>query len=902
MRWLIPALAVLLVSGMVTNPAPSAAAPAGRLTGSATASSVAGPDFVADKVIDDDPRTGWQAGAGGSQWLRVDLGWPYALTSVRQTFGAIDLWTFTVSGSLNGSDWVTLMDRSTGLAGQTFATSVSGTYRYVRLTVTGAKHGHPPSSNDFVLTGSREADIAAGRPVATSSNISGYEGGHAVDGDTSTYWCAGSGSLPQWLQVDLGAPTAITGVEQDFKDYDHVAFVIEASNDPDANYVALVDHRSDNSYGQSFRDAVSGTYRFVRLTVTGTEHGHWAGSTGFKVFAPIHDNPAPRDLAVGAVATSSSLSVGYEPWHALDASTGHSWIAADPGSTFGVGPQKLTVDLGNASRLTGIEQAFLDNDTWHFVLDGSLDGTTWQRLVDHGSGAAGQVFSDQVSGTYRYVRLTIAGPSDSGKHWPCSQELKIFGFGSPVANRRWVEHSGPVMRYYPKHYGTKLTTIIGQLDGLQEQGYQAIEVAAPYAGPRTPWAGLGATDNYAIDPSIGTMADFEQLIREVHSRGMKISMFGNVGYASPQAPFWLTAQDDPNSAERKWFDIVPADGPASCDETAHRWWSDRAHGCYFAFWTDPADANAHMPSYNFANQEWRDEASRYLAFWMNKGLDGFGMDAPRAYLNINDDISNRYLTNVLNNYNAWTLPEGLQASADGPGDLLNGVPGLHYNTIQDLYVSWWGCADPCSRIVPAIRNGDPSQLEDFFKASRDAINQQGGVTMSMPSWDSDINQSDGSTVPDRVQPADVRLLEMATIATMGAQFYLHNGNHMYLPQERTIPTWTADQQAMVGKLLRAQSDYPALDPRGLRCRLPLGTDDSRAYAYLRTDKTGGVRAIVVLNFQNAPLTVKVPVGNAGIAIGQTPVDLMENTPAPPITSSDYTVSLPARGFTILAVR
>lgn len=899
MRWLIPSLVVVLMSGIPTNPA--AAAPPDRLTGTATASSEAGPDFAASKAFDDDPGTGWRAGAGGSQWLQVDLGRPYALTSVRQTFAAADLWKFTISGSLTGSagDWVTLLDRSTGLAGQTFAAAVSGTYRHVRLTITSARHGSPFSSNDFVLQGSAETDIAAGRTVETSSSLSGYEGGYAVDGDMSTYWCAGNGSLPQWLRVDLGAPTAITGVEQQFKDYDHVSFVIEGSNDPDANYVPLVDH---NGYGQSFRDAVSGTYRYVRLKINATEHGHWAGSISFKVFGAASDNPAPRDLAVGTVATSSSLSVGYEPWNAVDASTGRSWIAADPNTALGAGPQTLTVDLGNASRLTGVEQAFLDDDSWHFVIDGSLDGTSWQRLVDHSAGTTGRTFSDQVSGTYRFVRLTIAGPSDAGKHWPCSQELKIFGFGSPVANRRWVEHSGPVMRYYPKHYGTKLTAIIGQLDDLQERGYQAIEVAAPYAGPRTPWAGLGATDNYAIDPSIGTMADFEQLVREIHSRGMKISMFGNVGYASPQASFWLKAQDDPNSAERKWFDIVPADGPENCVASEHRWWSERAHGCYFAFWTDPADANAHMPSYNFANKEWREKASHYLKFWMDKGLDGFGMDAPRAYLNINDDISTHYLTNILNNYNAWTLPEGLQANANDPGDLLHGVPDLHYNTIQDLYVSWWGCANPCSRIVPAVTSGNPSQLEDFFKASRDVINQQGGVTMSMPSWDSDINQADGSIVPGRLLPADVRLLEMATIATMGAQFYMHNGNHMYLPQERTIPTWTTSQRAMVSKLLRAQSSYPALDPRGLRSRLPLGADDSRAYAYLRTDKTGGVRAIVVLNFQNSPLTVKVPVGNAGIATGQIPIDLLENVPAPRITGTDYSVSLPARGFTVLAVR
>ncbi|GAB3424362.1 hypothetical protein GCM10027569_58780 [Flindersiella endophytica] len=108
------------------------------------------------------------------------------------------------------------------------------------------------------------------------------------------------------------------------------------------------------------------------------------------------------------------------------------------------------------------------------------------------------MFRDVVSGTYRYLRLTINGPSARG-HWPCSQELKVFGNGSPLENRRWIERSGPMRRYFPKHYGTKLTEITDQLDDLKEQGYHGTEISAPYKGSRTPWAGLGATDNYDID-------------------------------------------------------------------------------------------------------------------------------------------------------------------------------------------------------------------------------------------------------------------------------------------------------------------------------------------------------------------------------------------------------------------
>lgn len=872
-----------------------------RITGTATASSSAGAAHAPGNALDDSFDTAWRAAGRRTQWLQVDLGEPHVLTSVRQTFAEQDVWRFTVTGSLDGSTWATLMDRSTSIAGQSFASSVSGVYRYVRLTVTGAKHGSIASSKEFLLQGSATEAQATPAGVTASSQANGYEASYATDRDSSTYWVAGNGSLPQWIQLDLGEVTELTAVEQNFKDYDRVSFQIAGSTD-NQNWTMLADH-SAGTRGQSFHEPVTGAYRYVRLTITATEDGHWAGSTGFKAFIPLN-NAVPdllnRNLASGTTATSSSLSVGFEPWFAVE--PGGEWIAADPNSPQGSGPQRLTVDLGNASQVSGVEQAFIDDDTWRFVIDGSLDNQNWTRLADHSAGATGRVFRDTVDGTYRYIRLTVNGPSARG-HWPCSQELKVFGNGSPLENRRWIERSGPMQRFYPKHYGTKLTEITDQLDDLKEQGYQGIEIAAPYKGPRTPWAGLGATDNYDIDPSIGTMADFEHLLATAHQFGMRVVMFGNAGYSSPEAPFWIKAQQDPNSVERKWFDIVPASGPYACDAAQRRYWSELARGCYFSFWTDPHNPDNHMPAYNFGNQEWRDEASKYLKFWMDKGIDGFGMDAPRAYLNISTDISNRYLTNVLNNYDSWTLPEGLQPDwgNGAPGDLLNGVRELRYNTIHDLYISWWGCTEPCSRIVPAIHSGDPRAIEGYFKASRDAVNQQHGVTILPPSWDSDINQADGSVVPERLQPADVRLLEMATILFSGNQFIMHYGNHMYLPHERTIPTWTAAQQTMVDKLLRAQGASSAFDPKGLRFRLPTG-DDAKAYAFLRTDKASNTKALVVLNYQNAEQTVEVQLANSGISLDQVPIDVLDGRAGDPISGGTYRVTLPARGFAVLSVR
>ena len=86
--------------------------------------------------------------------------------------------------------------------------------------------------------------------------------------------------------------------------------------------------------------------------------------------------------------------------------------------------------------------------------------------------------------------------------------------------------------------------------------------------------GLGATNNYAIDPSIGTLEDFEDLLREVHARDMRLTFFGNVGYCWYKAPFFEKACDDQRngvySKERNWFHF-------SDKKLNDNWfWSDRA--------------------------------------------------------------------------------------------------------------------------------------------------------------------------------------------------------------------------------------------------------------------------------------------------------------------------------------
>jgi hypothetical protein len=139
-------------------------------------------------------------------------------------------------------------------------------------------------------------NLALNKTVTTSSNnTSSFDGPKAVDGDLATYWCASGGSFPQWLKVDLGSSSALGTIKQTFYDNDNTTFYykFEGSND-DTNYTVLADRTASGLLGQTFTETVSGSYRYVRMTVTNATNLHWASSKEFEVYGPgVTPTPTP---------------------------------------------------------------------------------------------------------------------------------------------------------------------------------------------------------------------------------------------------------------------------------------------------------------------------------------------------------------------------------------------------------------------------------------------------------------------------------------------------------------------------------------------------------------------------------------------------------------------------------
>lgn len=827
------------------------------------------------KAVDGSLTSFWQSSQSAG-WIVVDLKTSYSLTSICQVFHESSVWKFKVEGSVDKENWLLLVDKTKGASGDVFAESVSGVYRYVKLTVLESKDGFLPSSKEFIINGTNaDKNIALGKQCTNVVLQKDHNPNDALDGNMSTYWIADNGQFPQSLTVDLEEVCTLSGIQQIFKDHDSWKFKIEGSND-ELHWAVLVDN-TDGISGFDFKTQVSGEFRYIRLTILGSAKGYWAHSCEFRVFGTEKDvvslgGRELEDLAFNALAaTSSFCDNNHTQKKAFDGDNTTFWYADNNAY-----PQWLCADLGLPCDVRNIKQTFVEKDVWSFIIEGSNDNKKWDLLADCRSGIAGIEYVKELNGVYRYIKLTILDAKSKSRAG--SRSLVIKGFGSP-RNATWWEETSGMTRYYPKYYRQTLNSIKDSLDILQAQGYRNIELSAIYEGDPSVWGGLGATNNYAIDPSIGTLEDFEDLLHEVHARDMRLTFFGNVGYCWYKAPFFEKACDDQRndvySKERNWFHF-------SDKKLNDNWfWSDRAQAYYYSCWGNSDGAEGRIPSYNFNNWEWQEECRNYLDFWADKGVDGILLDAPEVYDGITDDIINESIIKVLNR-------RGILTNAEGASNIEKWISRFDFKLIQGFDMYGWG-GGKRSEVLNARRNQNPCELNGKLKSYRDRIVALGATTITPPMWEIPATNEE-------------RLFELAYLISMGTVVINHYGDHHsdYIAQF-ILDKWPQKDQKKFYDLIRLQNGYNGLAPMGQRTCIP-SNDDSKYTVFKRSNKDGKVSALVIMNFQNSTETISVNLKNTGILLGQTPLNLLDGDNIPPVLSEDYHITLPPYGYMILGIQ
>lgn len=168
----------------------------------------------------------------------------------------------------------------------------------------------------FVMHPFAQTNVALSKPVTISTVQTGNTASNAVDGNTSTRWCASSGSVPQWLMVDLGGSFDISRTEVMWEKTAVYKYKIETSPD-NSSWTQRVDRTTNTASQQTFTDNFTITTRYVRITATSLPSGTWASIFEFRVFgnsataAPvITTQPANLTVTEGQSATFRITATG----------------------------------------------------------------------------------------------------------------------------------------------------------------------------------------------------------------------------------------------------------------------------------------------------------------------------------------------------------------------------------------------------------------------------------------------------------------------------------------------------------------------------------------------------------------------------------------------------------------
>jgi trehalose synthase len=168
--------------------------------------------------------------------------------------------------------------------------------------------------------------------------------------------------------------------------------------------------------------------------------------------------------------------------------------------------------------------------------------------------------------------------------------------------------------------------LIEKVDYLAGLGVTCLWLMPFYPSPNRD-DGYDISDYYAVDPRLGTLGDFVELVRTCGDRGIRIIVDLVVNHTSDEHPWFTESRSSVDAARRDWYvwRPEPADEPASVafpDKETSNWQLDRRTGEYYLH-----RFYRFQPDLNIATPAVRDEICKIAAFWLALGASGFRMDA-----------------------------------------------------------------------------------------------------------------------------------------------------------------------------------------------------------------------------------------------------------------------------------
>ncbi|ARK31232.1 glycoside hydrolase family 13 protein [Halalkalibacter krulwichiae] len=168
--------------------------------------------------------------------------------------------------------------------------------------------------------------------------------------------------------------------------------------------------------------------------------------------------------------------------------------------------------------------------------------------------------------------------------------------------------------------------IISKLDYLKDLGIDVIWVCPIFKSPNDD-NGYDISDYKGIMDDFGSMDDFDQLLKGVHDRGMKLILDLVINHTSDEHPWFIESRSSKDNPYRDYYIWDPGKNGKEPNN-----WESIFGGSAWEYDEDSKEYYMHVfsrkqPDLNWENPDVRKELYEMVNWWLDKGIDGFRVDA-----------------------------------------------------------------------------------------------------------------------------------------------------------------------------------------------------------------------------------------------------------------------------------
>ncbi len=171
-----------------------------------------------------------------------------------------------------------------------------------------------------------------------------------------------------------------------------------------------------------------------------------------------------------------------------------------------------------------------------------------------------------------------------------------------------------------------LRGVITKLDYIKDLGVDIIWLSPVTVSANADW-GYDVVDYYNIDPTLGTMADYEELLAKATKLGLKVLMDLVPNHTSVEHPWFLNAK---TSKQAKYRDYYIWGNPKPDGRPPNNWRAYAGGGCW-EYHAPTGQYYLHSYFKPQADLNWRNPAvvkefEKIMRFWLDHGVAGFRLD------------------------------------------------------------------------------------------------------------------------------------------------------------------------------------------------------------------------------------------------------------------------------------